>query len=353
MKILYAGVRHEGYDLRRRGMSFEYQNFYRTLEGMAGVQVVEFPFDEIAVLGKKAFREKFIEAVSRERPDAVFLFMYTDEVDTVTCDRVRREYNIPIIMWFADDYWRFWNYSRHFAPHATLAVTTSSQAFHWYRKFGIQNVILSQWACNARDFYPTAEGVSKDIPVSFIGRRNPPRVCAIQKIREAGVGVEAFGVGWPKGRLSRDELLSVFAQSKINLNIADRPSIFSPRVLGRIFLRKSANRLVLDFHTVQNIQAWWHFQLPHIHARPFELAGCGAFVISSYVDGIENYYIPDREMVFYRSTEELVRKVLYYLVHDDERRRIAKAGYERTIREHTYEKRFKQIFRTIGLQYEK
>jgi spore maturation protein CgeB len=347
MKILYTGVRREGYDSRRRGMSFEYQNFYRTLEGMAGVQVVEFLFDEIVVLGKKVFREKFLEAVSREQPDAIFIFMYTDELDADTLDRVRKEFEIPLIMWFADDYWRFWNYSRYFAPHATLAVTTSIQAFRWYKKAGINNVILSQWACNTRDFYPPADDVPKDISISFIGRRKPPRVRTIQKIREAAVEVEAFGVGWPAGRLSRDELLSISARSEINLNIADRPSLFSPRVLGRIFLRKSANRIVPDFHIVQNIQAWWHFRLPHIHARPFELAGCGAFVISSYVEGMENYYIPDREMVFYRGAEELIQKVRYYLGHDDERRRIAKAGYERTIKDHTYEKRFREIFSII------
>jgi spore maturation protein CgeB len=52
-------------------------------------------------------------------------------------------------------------------------------------------------------------------------------------------------------------------------------------------------------------------------------------------------------MVFYRGAEELIQKVRYYLGHDDERRRIAKAGYERTIKDHTYEKRFREIFSII------
>jgi spore maturation protein CgeB len=348
MKILYAGARQEGYDPSRRGMSFEYQNFYRTLDGMAGIQAIEFPFDKIMEWGKKIFREKFLEAVLREKPEAVFLFMYTDELDAGTLARARRELGIPVIMWFADDYWRFWNYSRYFAPHATLAVTTSAQAFRWYKKAGINNVVLSQWACNTRDFYPLEE-IEQDIEVSFVGQYKAPRGRILKKLQEAGIRAEAFGAGWPRGRLSREELLSIFARSKINLNIAERPSLFSPRVLGRIFLRKSANRLVPDFHIVQNIQAWRHFRLPHIHARPFELAGCGAFVISSYVEGMENYYLPDQEMVFYRGREELIQKVLYYLEHPEERQRIAKAGYERTIKEHTYENRFREIFKTIGL----
>jgi len=42
-------------------------------------------------------------------------------------------------------------------------------------------------------------------------------------------------------------------------------------------------------------------------------------------------------------------KIRYYLEHDEEREKIAMAGYQRTLGEHTYEKRFEQIFKTIGL----
>jgi len=45
----------------------------------------------------------------------------------------------------------------------------------------------------------------------------------------------------------------------------------------------------------------------------------------------------------------MIDKIKYYLEHNEERKAVAKAGYERTFRDHTYEKRFNEIFKIIGL----
>ena len=84
--------------------------------------------------------------------------------------------------------------------------------------------------------------------------------------------------------------------------------------------------------------------VPQIKARPFELAGCRVFIISGYADDMENYYKENEEMVFYRSLADLIEKIKYFLNHNEERKKIARAGYERTIKEHVYEKRFREIF---------
>ena len=58
-------------------------------------------------------------------------------------------------------------------------------------------------------------------------------------------------------------------------------------------------------------------------------------------------------MFFYRNTDDLIEKIRYYLAHDAERGQIAEAGYRRTLAEHTYEKRFADILKAIGLPYGK
>ena len=45
----------------------------------------------------------------------------------------------------------------------------------------------------------------------------------------------------------------------------------------------------------------------------------------------------------------MIDKIKYYSKRNEEREAIAQAGYERTLREHTYEKRFNDIFKTMGL----
>jgi spore maturation protein CgeB len=226
-------------------------------------------------------------------------------------------------------------------------VTTYSKAVDWYRTAGFSNVLLSQWACNTHEYKPV--DVVKDIDVSFVGQKKSGRVKVLDQLRAAGINVECFGFGWPNGKISQEQMLEIFSRSKICLNLTDRKSLADPSVIGRIFMKRSITRLVPDFHLIDNLRAYLHFPIIHTHARPFELAGCGAFTISGWSEDIGNYYREDKEMVFYRSTEDLIAKTKQYLADDGAREAIAKSGFERTIKEHTYEERFKKIFSELHL----
>ncbi len=345
LKVLYTGLGRENYN-PTRGFSFEYNNFYLTLKNMKGVQIIEYPFDRILEVGKKKFNDELLELVKREKPDLLFAFMYTDELDKDTLRAIRRETKTKTVAWFADDYWRFWNYSRHWPPYFDWIVTTYSKALEWYRRAGFTNVIRSQWACNTAVYKPF--DVPKDIDVSFVGQWKPQRGRVVDFLRKSGIHVQTFGFGWGGGRISQEEMLKVFSRSRINLNLNVRPGLLDPRVVARVFFKKSANKLIPDFHLLDNLRAYFHFPILHTHARPFELAGCRAFTISGRSEDIAMYYKEGEEMVFFDSREDLIKKVQYYLAHDDARAKIADAAYARTIREHTYEKRFEDIFKTAG-----
>jgi spore maturation protein CgeB len=79
----------------------------------------------------------------------------------------------------------------------------------------------------------------------------------------------------------------------------------------------------------------------------FEIPGCGAFLLTGTAENLEEYYVPGKEVVCFETLPELSEKIKYYQQHQTERCKIAKAGYERTLREHTYEIRLKQLFRVI------
>lgn len=346
LKVFYAGIRFENYNPTRKP-SFEYVNFYQTLTSMPGVEATEWPYDDILKIGKHAWNEQLLATVKREKPDLFFAFMFTDEFDHGILEEIKR--HTTSIAWFADDHWRLDNYSRFYAPHFTWAVTTWSKGPERYAHYGITNIIRSQWACTARVWHIV--DTPKDIDVGFVGQYNSARGAIVQTLRDRGIGVWARGWGWPEGRLSQDDIVRAISRSKINLNFNTPPSRLRLKLLARLFLRRSVDRIIPDLLRIpSNIRSWINMGIPQIKARPFEILGCRAFLISGYADDMDRYYKNGEEIVYYDgSIEDLVRKIEHYRKRPEERERIAEAGYERTIREHTYEKRFEELFRKINL----
>jgi SAM-dependent methyltransferase len=70
--------------------------------------------------------------------------------------------------------------------------------------------------------------------------------------------------------------------------------------------------------------------------RLFEATGCGTLLITDYKDNLQELFSIGEEVVTYRSAEECVALIKYYLAHPEEGRRIALAGQMRTLKDHTY-----------------
>ncbi|ETR71768.1 MAG: hypothetical protein OMM_02244 [Candidatus Magnetoglobus multicellularis str. Araruama] len=73
--------------------------------------------------------------------------------------------------------------------------------------------------------------------------------------------------------------------------------------------------------------------------RLFEATGCGALLITDYKDNLNDLFEVGKEVVAYRSSEECIDLIHYYMKHPREARLIAEAGQRRTLRDHSYMKR--------------
>ena len=73
--------------------------------------------------------------------------------------------------------------------------------------------------------------------------------------------------------------------------------------------------------------------------RLFEATGMGACVVTENSDDIEAFFSPNREIVTYSDLEECVTVVKELLEHPKKARDIGKKGQERTLRDHTYDRR--------------
>lgn len=77
--------------------------------------------------------------------------------------------------------------------------------------------------------------------------------------------------------------------------------------------------------------------------RLFEATGMGTCLVTDYKDNIHELFEPGTEVITYRSAEECIDKIKWLQQHPDEMGKIAKAGQQRTLRDHTIEKRVGQL----------
>ncbi len=346
MRILFSSPEYDRYD-PKRGRTFEYYNFYLTLRSFGEVRFL--PFDRILEVGRRKWNQELLAEVDSFRPDVFFTVPYTDEFLPEALAEIKKK--TVSAAWFSDDSWRFWNYSRFWARYFTWAITTYSYMPELYRKYGQPNVVRSQWAANTGVYKPVALPTGEKRPeVTFVGSWSKPREKIIQALHRSGLPVVVYGGGWPGARRAGDEeMVRIFGQSKISLALNPPPGRWNVNSLGRLVMKRSLNRFAPDPHPLANFRSWLDMNKPQIKGRHFEIPACGGLLFTTMADDLQNFYKPGEEMVIYTDLKDCIEKLRYYLTHDVERERIARAGYERTIREHTYTKRFENIFRKIGL----
>lgn len=77
--------------------------------------------------------------------------------------------------------------------------------------------------------------------------------------------------------------------------------------------------------------------------RVLDIMGVGGFALTNYCPETAELFEEDKEIVMFRTPEELLEKVNYYLSHDEEREQIAEAGQKKVLSCHTYHKMMQHI----------
>ena len=77
--------------------------------------------------------------------------------------------------------------------------------------------------------------------------------------------------------------------------------------------------------------------------RLFEVTGVGACLVTDWKKNLHELFIPDEEVVTFKSVDECIEKVKWLKDNPSEREKIAKAGQERTLKDHTFKNRVNQL----------
>lgn len=84
-----------------------------------------------------------------------------------------------------------------------------------------------------------------------------------------------------------------------------------------------------------------------LNMRLFEATATGSFLLTEWCDTMPHVFEDGKHLVTYRSMDEAIDIAKYYLEHADEREKIAKAGMEHTLENHTYQHRVVHAFNVI------
>jgi len=187
-------------------------------------------------------------------------------------------------------------------------------------------------------FFPF--GFQIDLPVKnkekihdlcFLGMPEMRRIYFLERLKDFNIKI--YGTGWKNYK----PLLSKELYSKcISKNIWGEEL---NQFLGQ-------TKIILNITTTP-----WHSIDTSSHLRVLEALALQGFILTDYCDELEELFNIGKEIETYRSSDELLEKVSYYLAHDHEREKIAEAGHKKFLEKFTWEKRAEDFLNQINLLF--
>ncbi len=263
-----------------------------------------------AKIGIVKSNEEIIDIVYTEQPKYLVWPSMMYEITESTFQKIRKQGTL-VVGWFFDDEIRFDDYSRWWIPCLDYVLTTDKESVKKYEELG----------CTALHALPVSTpeifmklALPSLYDVTFIGRKFGDRGIWIEQLRARGINTEAFGKGWSKGYVSTKQMVKIYNASKINLCF---------------------------------VKSYGVNTRPQMKDKIFHVCMSGGFLLCEYIEGIEEFFEIDKEIVCFKNLEDLTTKIQYYLTHETERLAIAQAGWERAKRDHTQTSMLHKIFGKI------
>jgi spore maturation protein CgeB len=83
------------------------------------------------------------------------------------------------------------------------------------------------------------------------------------------------------------------------------------------------------------------------NVRLYEATGVGTCLLTDWKENIESIFVPDKEIVTYKTKEEARDKIKFLLKNDSLCKKIALAGQKKTLENYTYDKRIVNMIEFI------
>ena len=201
-----------------------------------------------------------------------------------------------------------------------------------------------EWGAKRADWYPlgvmpedydptlSVEDIydkHRDIDVIYVGPPERPKLSRLLELKKQ-TNITLYGNRW--GIYTSNRLNSLGCLMKYIPQ-----HFFSSRVSRRLF--KIQNTYLPDDELIPSYQRTkiginLHLSYGPINLRLYQLPANGVMQICDCPEGLGEVFEIGKEVVVYHSIEEAVELIKYYLEHDDERKKIAAAGFKRVMKDY-------------------
>ena len=259
----------------------------------------------------KPEESNFDKVVEKFKPDLIFCCMTGDPMIT-PCEpwesilKETQSGRTKTFNWFCDETWRFKSFSSKACKHFNVCSTTEPAYVQKFKEIGYNNIMLANWHANS-DFYSKIKFEDKDVNLSFIGFPTPKRESFF---KVSGLPIENFY------GLSHEEMFMVHSRSKIGLNLS-----------------KNDNDMENKTQMKQRI---------------FEIPAGGGLLLTEHHEGIEEFFAIDKEIVTFKTIEELKKKAELLLKRPKLLEKISSNGHKRFLKEHDSKVRLAKVLEDIN-----
>lgn len=227
--------------------------------------------------------------------------------------------NSLIIHFYPDNPFCFWNGNANKEvllglPFLDLFLIWGKELIPIIESAGCKKAQYFPFAIDEKIYHPT-EFVDSDeraryaSDVVFIGTWDTKREIILEQLalRMPSLNIALWGNRWEENLSSTSPLRKYFRGK----------AIYKEELLKAF----SASKIVLNFIRPQNLQAH--------NMRTFEVLGCKSFLLTEYtLEQASLPFDPGVNMDCFSDTEELIKKIAFYVNHDSLREKVALQGYE-------------------------
>lgn len=331
--------------------------------------------------------EEVREAHEEEPLDLFLSYFYDAHFEPAGFEAIH-DLGIPTVNFYCNSIHQF-ELVKEVARAAHWAWHAEKPAHDKYRAAGA-NPVWVQMGANP-DVYHPIDGVECQDAVCFVGRRYADRVRLVAALVQAEIPVEVFGSGWSRSESSTSDTDSDSGSTHLGRPQYSKGSLAAYMKVVRDHINRygliggvrrmwrqwqhrretkqlepviepvlrgyaddlaetfNAYEVVLNFSNVWKDGRPGSELVPHVRMRDFEAPMCRSCYLTGHTDEIHRFYDIGEEIDTYRTRDELIDKTSYYLSHPTKAERLRRAGYERAIRDHTWRRRFEELFRKTGL----